>query len=437
MIISSQRIDSTQTENLPPLLPVQPETNHKFIGRGISTVSVSGNGLGEPVVHTFDRKGQPGLSAKEISVNDPSVGNITKKGESFAECGAGNKLASSPFVINPEDAPFTSGLTLDMLTMPPELASLTIRTKPSGSLENPTTEPFRTFPSQPFDLTGTIAERFDQVANWDEEKNDPTTIIAGGVGHHSYSTLCQFFFEDGDTMTPSDILRSSYYLALNRPTISASYASIDVDKPRMGFWYSFGYIYEVPSKNIFLTSPKDANVPMLGMLGFGRRNKPGAEIFRSLYRSPNPLSSTEVNAIFDEAAKEFNYPNYKSVEATYKEAVYCKAIDKREEELLKRETFGPKYNRCCTREEIGEWSSRNEIAFYPNVVHEGKLSQAKIIGIFFCADCNYKPKPEDPDSEKWPLIMQHIAKKLHLPILDLRLRHNFWQQDNIKYTVMK
>ncbi|USE38453.1 hypothetical protein [Endozoicomonas sp. SCSIO W0465] len=425
MNIGIQQIDSTQTENLPPLPPVQAETTHKLIGRSISTVSVSGNELGEPVVHTFDKKDQPGLLAKEISVNDPSVGNITKNGASFAECGAGNKLASSPFVINPEDAPFTSGITLDMLTMPPELASLTIRSKPDGSLENPTTEPFRSFPSQPFDLAGTIAERFDQVASWEEEKNDPTTIIAGGVGHNSYLTFCQFIFEDGDTMTPSDILRSSYYLALNRPTISASCASIEVDKPRMGFWYPFGYIYQVPSKNIFAASPHDANIRMLGKLGFELPKMPDEEIFRSIYRSPNPLSSTEVNATFDEAAKEFNYPNYKSVKAIDHFAVYCKAVDKRKEELRKRETFGPIDKHCCTREEIGECSFLNEIAFYPNVVHEGKRSQAKIIGIFFGHGHHlYIPKPKDPDSEKWLLIMQQIAKKLHLPILDLRIRHD-------------
>lgn len=417
--INSQKIDSTQPEITFPLPHIEP-ANSNFIGRSLSTVSVSGTGLGEPF-HTLDRRDHSGLLEKSISVNDPSVGTITKTGDSYAQCSTDNKLASSPFVSNPEDAPFTSGITLDMLTMPPELASLTIRTKPDGSLEKPTAEPFRSFPRKPFDLAGTIPERFDQVASWDEEKNDPTSIIAGGVGQKSYSTFCQFIFEDGDKMSPSDILRSSYYLALNRPTISASCARIEVDKPRMGFWYPFGYIYQVPSKNIFAASPHDAYVPMLSQLGIKQLNMPDTQIFRSVYRSPNPLSSTELDAIFEEAAKEFNYQNYKSVKAIGGSDVYWKAEDKRKDALRKRETFGPRDKGCCTREEIGEWSFLNEIAFYPDVVHEGKRSQAKIIGIFFGSGrCNYMPKREDPDIEKWLLIMQQIAKKLHLPILDLR-----------------
>ena len=379
MNINSQNIVPAEPETPLPLPHIEPETIN-FIGRSLSTVSVSDTGLGQPV-HTFDRREHSGLLEKSISVNDLSV--PTKTGDSHDECSAVNKLASSPFVSNPEDAPFTSGITLDMLAMPPELASLTIRTKPDDSLDNPASEPFRTFPRKPFDLAGTIPERFDQLAGWDEEKNDPTSIIAGGIGQKSYSTFCQFIFEDGDKMTPSDILRSSYYLALNRPTISASCGRIKEDKQEMSFWYPFGYIYQVPKENIFAASPHDAYVPMLSALDIDKFNMPDTQIFKSVYRSPNPLSGTELDAIFDEAAKDLGYQNYASAkDAGNYLAVYCKGKEKLNEELRKRKTFGPRDKGCCTREEIGDCSFLNEIAFYPDVVHEGKRSQAKLLAFF-------------------------------------------------------
>ena len=420
MDIDTQRIELAQPVIPLPLSDTKKKTSN-FTGRGTSIVSVSGTELGN-LDNSVDMGVKSGTSEKAISVSvsNPSDGVIAKTAESIVQVSTGNKLALSPFVINPEDAPFTSGITLDMLTMPPELARLTIRTKPNGSPDNPTTEPFRTFPRKPFDLAGTIPERFDQVASWDAEKNDPTRIIAGGVGQNSYSALCKFIFEDGDKMTESDILQSSYYLALNRPTISASCASIEVKNPGRTFWYGFGYIYQVPPKNIFAASHKDAYVPMLSMQESKHPDMPEAQLFKYAYATPNPLSKAERDEIYDQVREELDCQYGKGCIPYF--GVYNKATDRINEKLRERKTFGPIYEGCCTREEIGEYSYLNEIAFYPDVVHEGNRSQVKIIGIFFGHGLyNFMPTREYPDVEKWLSIMQQIAKKLHLPILDLRV----------------
>ena len=351
-------------------------------------------------------------------INHRSANILTNTPPLIPAYPANNKLATSHFVINPEDAPFTSGITLETLTMPPVLARLTVRTKPADSDTGCSQEPFRTFPrTKPFDLAGTIPERFEQVKDWDEDKHDPTHIIAGGLGRRSYSTLCQFLFEDGDQMDEWDILRASPYLALNRPTISASYGRIEKGQPIKGFWYPFGFIYEVPSKNIFVSHHHDAYVPMLKAEYFHRAE---TELFQSIYWSPNPLSHSEKERIYNAEAQALGYRDYVSVkrctDADFK--IFCQARETIKKEKDKRKTFGPKHDKCCARKDIGDESSLNEVAFYPDVIHEGVRSRVKIIGIFVGKGrVGYLGK--ESGLEKGLPILKQIAKDFHLPLLDI------------------
>ena len=119
MDIDTQRIELAQPVIPTPLSGTKKETSN-FSGLGTSIVSVLGTELGN-LDNSVDMGVKSGISEKAISVSvsNPSDGVIAKVVESIVQVSTGNKLALSPFVINPEDAPFTSGITLDMLTMHP------------------------------------------------------------------------------------------------------------------------------------------------------------------------------------------------------------------------------------------------------------------------------------------------------------------------------